>query len=101
MPNHRDRSFAARAHCFNKACETAHWREYDVIGNIDADITFEPDFLEFLLRRFTENSALGVAGTPFLEEGNYDSSRDSLEGLYHVSGQCQLFRRACLEDVGG
>ena len=54
MPSHRDRSFAAKAHCFNKACETAGWLDYDVIGNIDADITVEPDFLEFLLQKFAE-----------------------------------------------
>src|SRR5215831_15341761 len=76
MPSHRDRSFAAKAHCFNTACQKAKWLEYDVIGNIDADITFEPDFLEFLLRKFAEIHTLGVAGTPFLEEGGYDSSSD-------------------------
>jgi len=101
MPSHRDRSFAAKAHCFNKACETAGWLDYEVIGNIDADITFEPDFLEFLLQKFAESHTLGVAGTPFLEEGGYDSSSNSFEGEYHVSGQCQLFRRECLEEVGG
>jgi glycosyltransferase involved in cell wall biosynthesis len=101
MPSHRDRSFAAKAHCFNTACKIAGWLDYDVIGNIDADITFAPDFLEFLLRKFAEVSKLGVAGTPFLEEGGYDSTSDSFEGEYHVSGQCQLFRRKCLEEVGG
>jgi glycosyltransferase involved in cell wall biosynthesis len=101
MPSHRDRSFAAKAHCFNTACKNAGWLDYDVIGNIDADITFEPDFLEFLLRKFAENPTLGCAGTPFLEAGGYDSASDSFEGENHVSGQCQLFRRRCLEEVGG
>src|SRR5262245_1725939 len=54
MPSHRDRSFAAKAHCFNAACKAAGWLEYEVIGNIDADITFEPDFLEFLMKKFLE-----------------------------------------------
>ncbi len=101
MPSHRDRSFAAKAHCFNTACNIAGWKDYDVIGNIDADITFEPDLLEFLLGKFAAIPKLGVAGTPFLESGGYDSASDSFEGEYHVSGQCQLFRRKCLEDVGG
>ena len=87
MPVHRDRSFAAKAHSFNKACEVGGWRNYDVVGNIDADITFEPDFLAFLLQRLADDPALGVAGTPFLEEGGYDSgSSDSFEGENHVSG---------------
>jgi hypothetical protein len=42
---------------------------------------------------------LGVAGTPFLE-GNeiYDFRYASVE---HVSGACQLFRRACFDEIGG
>ena len=43
---------------------------------------------------------LGVAGTYFVEE-NYSSLTDSFEGKRHVSGQCQLFRRKCFEDIGG
>ena len=101
MPARRERSFAAKANSFNTACKVAGWQDYDVVGNIDADITFEPDFIEFLLRKFADDPTLGVAGTPFLEEGDYDSARDSFEGENYVSGQCQIFRRNCLEDVGG
>jgi biofilm PGA synthesis N-glycosyltransferase PgaC len=101
MPAHRERSFAAKANCFNTACKVAGWLDYDVIGNIDADISFDPDFLAFLLQKFAEIPNLGVAGTPFVEESGYDSTIDSFEGEYHVSGQCQLFRRECLEEVGG
>jgi glycosyltransferase involved in cell wall biosynthesis len=101
MPVHRDRSFAAKANSFNMACKVGGWLSYDIVGNIDADIAFEPDFLEFLLHKFAEDPALGVAGTPFLEEGGYDSATDSFEGERYVSGQCQLFRRNCLQDVGG
>jgi glycosyltransferase involved in cell wall biosynthesis len=101
MPIRRERSFAAKANSFNTACKAAGWLHYDVVGNIDADISFEPDFLEFLLSKFSEDPALGVAGTPFLEEGGYDSATDSFEGENYVSGQCQLFRQKCLEEVGG
>jgi len=101
MPSHRDRSFAAKAQCFNAAYKEFGGLEYDLIGHLDADITFEPDYIEFLLKKFAENPTLGVAGTPFLEEGGYDSSRDGFEGEYYVTGGCQLFRRECLEEVGG
>jgi glycosyltransferase involved in cell wall biosynthesis len=101
MPVRRDRNFGAKANSFNTACKAAGCLQYDVVGNIDADISFEPDFLEFLLSKLAEDPALGVAGMPFLEEGGYDSATDSFEGENHVSGQCQLFRRKCLEEVGG
>jgi len=101
LPSHRDRSFAAKAHCFNAACKHAKWQEYDVVGCLDADITFEPDYLQFLLTKFRDIAELGVAGTPFCEEGGYDSASDSFEGENHVAGGCQMFRRSCFEEVGG
>lgn len=99
-PEHLDRSFAAKVQAFNAGLERAQPLQFDVIGNLDADLSFEPNYLEFLLGRFSEDPKLGVAGTPFLENG-YDSARDSFEGVNHVAGGCQLFRRQCFQDVGG
>src|SRR5215471_3330783 len=48
MQERRDRSFAAKAICFNTAWETVKGLSYELIANVDADISFEPDFLEFL-----------------------------------------------------
>jgi len=42
-----------------------------------------------------------VAGTPFTEDGGYDTLKDSFEGENHVAGGCQLFRRECFEEIGG
>ena len=96
-----DRSFAGKVDAFNAGFERAASIPFDVIGNLDADLSFERDYLEFLLRKFCEDPKLGVAGTPFTEEGNYDSARDSFEGENHVAGGCQLFRRQCFEEIGG
>ena len=95
-----DRSFAGKVHAFNAGYARVKDLEYEVLGNLDADVSFEPGYLEFLMRKFEEDPNLGVAGTPFLEEG-YDSARDSFEGVNHVAGGCQLFRRKCFEEVGG
>jgi len=100
MPGRRDRSFAAKVHCFNAGYARARRIEHEVVGNVDADISFEPDVLEFLLQRFADDPMLGVAGTTFREAG-YRSDTDSFEGQQHVAGACQLFRRRCFEDVGG
>ncbi len=75
--------------------------EFEVIGNLDADLSFDPKYLEFLIGKFAEDPRLGVAGTPFTEDGGYDTARDSFEGENHVAGGCQLFRRQCFADVGG
>ena len=100
MPVRRHRSFAAKVHCFNTGYERVKALHHQIVGNLDADISFAPDFLEFLLSRFGEDPRLGVAGTVFREDG-YSSDSDSFEGQHHVSGQCQLFRRECFEAIGG
>jgi glycosyltransferase involved in cell wall biosynthesis len=100
MPHHRDRSFGAKAHCFNAAYRRVEGLQFDVIGNLDADLSFDPDYLEFLMARFAEDRELGVAGTIFKEDG-YSSETDSFEGHSHVAGGCQLFRRQCFEQIGG
>lgn len=100
MPQRRDRSFAAKVGAFNTGYERVKGLPYDIIGNLDADISFEKDHFEFLIRKFSEDRTLGVAGTVFREDG-YSSEKDSFEGHKHVSGQCQLFRKQCWEEIGG
>lgn len=101
MPERRDRSFAAKVHSFNAGYETVKAIEHHVVGNLDADVSFDKDFFSFLLDRLEKDPALGVVGTIFREAGGYRSDADSFEGQTHVSGQCQLFRRECFEAIGG
>ncbi|MBL9189549.1 MAG: glycosyltransferase family 2 protein [Opitutaceae bacterium] len=104
MPEHRDRTFAAKANCFAAGFARMAGLDYDLVGNLDADITMGPDYYEFLLARFAERPRLGVAGTPFVEDesqpGNHSYAHGSAN-LTHVSGACQIFRKACFAEVGG
>lgn len=99
-PQRRDRNFAAKVYSFNAGYERVKSLEFEIIGNLDADVSFDEVFFEFLLCKFQGDPDLGVAGTIFKEEG-YSSEVDSFEGHKHVSGQCQLFRRRCFEEIGG
>ena len=101
LPVRLERNFAAKVHAFNAGQERVKNLPCEIIGNLDSDVSLDPDHFEFLLNRFKEDPRLGVAGTVFREEGGYNSETDSLEGQLHVSGQCQLFRRQCFVDVGG
>jgi len=94
------RHFAGKVEAFNAGLARLGAIDFEIIGNLDADLSFDRDYLEFLLRKFAEDPKLGVAGTPFLENG-YDSATDSFEGANHVAGGCQLFRRQCFEEIGG
>ena len=99
MPEHRDRQFAAKVHAFNAGYEKVKDTEYEIIGNLDADISFDQNYFQFILSKFDEDQSLGVAGTPFVEDGkHYDYRFTNIE---HVSGACQLFRRECFETIGG
>lgn len=100
LPRGKERSFAGKANAFNAGCQRVEELDFEIIGNLDADVSFDPDHFEFLLERFREDPKLGVAGTVFREEG-YNSATDSFEGQNHVAGQCQIFRRQCLQEIGG
>jgi biofilm PGA synthesis N-glycosyltransferase PgaC len=99
MPERRERNFAGKVGAINAGRAVITDLNYDVVGNLDADITVEEDYFQFLLNKFAENPRLGVAGTPFREgTRQYDYRFTSAE---HVSGACQLFRKECYADIGG
>jgi biofilm PGA synthesis N-glycosyltransferase PgaC len=99
LPLQQERHFASKVRAFNAGYARTLHLDYEIVGNLDADISFEPDYFEFLLKQFEQRPDLGVAGTPFVEEGfQYNYRFVSIE---HVSGACQLFRRECFEDIGG
>ena len=101
MSDKRERSFSAKVDCFNAGYKELKNQDFDVVGNLDADISFSEDYMEFLISKFETQDDLGVAGTPFIEDGGYSSISDSFEGRKHVAGGCQLFRKACFDDIGG
>jgi glycosyltransferase involved in cell wall biosynthesis len=100
LPERTERHFAAKVHAFKAGYEKVKNVNYDIIGNLDADLSFESDYMEFLLNKFIQYPELGVAGTPFIEDASqpYDYRFTNIE---HVSGACQLFRRECFEAIGG
>jgi glycosyltransferase involved in cell wall biosynthesis len=100
-PRRESRDFAAKANAVNAALQEMQDLKFEIVGNLDADTSFAPDYMEFLMQKFAADPKLGVAGTPFTEDSGYDSSRDSFEGENHVAGACQLFRRECWNDIGG
>lgn len=99
MPEREGRDFGGKADCFNAGYARIKYLDFDIIGSLDADISFAGDYFQFLLRKFAEDRQLGVAGTPFSEDGvTYDYRFSSTD---HVSGVCQLFRRECFDAIGG
>jgi poly-beta-1,6-N-acetyl-D-glucosamine synthase len=99
MPERAERHFAGKVHAFNAGYARAKELNPDVIGNLDADVSIEPDHFQCLLSNFGENPELGVGGSPFREGSQqYDYRFSNIENVW---GGCQLFRRECYEAIGG
>ncbi len=100
LPERPERHFAAKVRAFEAGYERVRDLDFDVVGNLDGDVSFEADYLEYLVAQFETDESLGVAGTHYIE-GDFHSFEDSYINVQHVNGQCQLFRRACYEEIGG
>src|SRR5215469_3579447 len=48
-PKRAHRSFAGKVDAFNVGLDSVRSLAFDVIGNLDTDLSFDPDYLEFLL----------------------------------------------------
>jgi poly-beta-1,6-N-acetyl-D-glucosamine synthase len=100
LPPRAHRNFAGKVAAFNVGQARFENLTYDAIANLDADVSFDPDYFSFLLQRFADDPQLGLVGTPYRDPLNqpYDYRFVSRE---HVTGPCQLFRRECFAAIGG
>lgn len=99
MPERTERHFAGKVHAFNAGYEKVKDLAFEVVGNLDGDVSFEASHFEFLIGKMAENPQLGVAGAPFREGSfKYDYRYSNIENVW---GGCQLFRRECFDDIGG
>ncbi|MGD8808964.1 MAG: glycosyltransferase family 2 protein [Gammaproteobacteria bacterium] len=102
LPEHRERNFAAKATAIDAGLERLKGIDYDIVGNLDADVTFGADYFSYLIGKFEELPQLGVAGTHYTErDGRFHSFHNSRMSADHVNGAVQMFRRECFEQVGG
>ncbi len=93
-------NFGSKVNAINEGYKYLSNVHYDFIGNIDADVSFEPSYFINILKEFEENQELGIAGGVISElvNGNYSKQNISLNS---VAGAVQLFRRKCYESIGG
>lgn len=100
LPPRQERNFAAKVLAVRAGYERVQHLPFEVVGNIDADVSFPEDYFAYLMDKFESTPELGVAGTHYIE-GDFHSYRDSYINVHHVNGQIQLFRRACFDEIGG
>lgn len=94
------RNFAAQVNAINTGFAQLKGVKYDFIGNLDADISFEPTYFEKLLERFEQDPRLGLAGGSICEEDRGGWKPRGGNRVRSVAHAVQLFRRECFDAVG-
>jgi glycosyltransferase involved in cell wall biosynthesis len=94
------RHFGNKVNAFNAGCQRVSSSEYELIGNLDADIEMDSDYYEKLLNRFQADPKLGVGGGMVHTrlDGDFVTQNVALDS---VAGAVQLFRKECFEKMGG
>ncbi len=94
------RNFGNKVYAIRRGFEEIDNLDYDYYCNLDADVSFETDFLETLIKKFENDPKLGICGGRIydLVKGKF---REQKSELHSVAGPVQFFRRTCYESFGG
>lgn len=77
----------------------ALWSDCDIVFRVDADITFESDFVQSLMVEFDLDPHLGIAAGTLYEQGR-GGWREMRTPLFHTRGAIKMYSRACLQAIG-
>lgn len=99
LPPRTGRSFAAVVKNTTLGIQSLQTADYEYLGLLDSDVTFQTDYFEQLLARFGANARLGLAGGVVIDVGR---PRDVFpRNREDVPGAVQFFRRKCFASMGG
>lgn len=99
LPPRSGRDFAAVVRNTELGVRALECGDYAFLGLLDADVSFQADYFEQLVRRFNADQQLGLAGGVVIDVG---TPRDRLPRNRHdVPGAVQFFRRECFDSLGG
>jgi biofilm PGA synthesis N-glycosyltransferase PgaC len=95
-----NRNFGSKAKSVMYGYDHIRNCKFDFLGNLDADISFSPDYYENMLRIFASDPRLGLIGGT-----RYDLSPKGFMRVQcaedSVGGPFQFFRRECFEEIEG
>lgn len=96
-----DRNFGSKVFTLQEGFKRLEGLDYEFIGNLDADVSFDPDYYERVLTAFAGDPGLGVAGGVIHDRIGDAWVRQVTQTRWSVAGAVQLFRRECFEAIGG
>ena len=98
--NASKRNFASKVQAFNFGLSALEDTQYELIGNLDADIVLRPDYYANIVSEFEADLNLGISGgTIHIAAGAQYVKRDLTPDS--VAGAIQLFRKECFQQIGG
>jgi len=95
------RNFGSKVRAIHEGLRHLDNVEYQFIGNLDGDVSFDPEYYAQVLARFMEDDTLGVAGGVLYDRHGDSWKRSVISANLSVGGPVQLFRRTCYEQIGG
>jgi len=100
-PGDVKRSFSSKVMAFNFGYSNLSIEDYQFIGCLDADITYENNYYEMILYKFVEYNNLGIAGGYVREPSKSGFKVRKLNKPYSMPNSIQMLHRRCYEDIGG
>jgi len=94
------RGFGSKALAFAQGYSLLNDLDYSFIGNLDADVTFQPDYYERLLVKMYQNPRLGIASGLCWDKKESGFKCVTISSN-HAVGAVQFFRKDCFKAIGG
>ena len=85
---------------FYKGFETLD-DNYDIICKFDADIIIPDNYLESIVKLFSSDEKVGVAGGLAYIKKNNKWVYETISSKDHVRGPFKAYRKACFKEIGG
>ena len=98
--NIKTRNFASKVFAFNYGYNYIKELQYDFIGNLDADISFNKYYYENIIKCLINDDQLGIAGGRFYDIVNEKMIKINVS-CDSVRGAVQFFKKQCFLDING
>ncbi|MFO1497459.1 MAG: glycosyltransferase family A protein [Verrucomicrobiota bacterium] len=97
----QERNFASKVEAIRLALKHMPDRPADLLGFLDADVSFAPFYFEEVLKMFALDARLGIAGGQYYEEHGGRWRPVPTAADWSVTGGVQMFRTQCYSEIGG
>jgi biofilm PGA synthesis N-glycosyltransferase PgaC len=95
------RNFAAQVNAIRSGYERLKDLDFEFVGNLDADVSFGPEYFQRLIQIMRNERDLGLSGGFIYEDGPQGFSSRHHNTTNSVAHAVQFFRRECYESIGG